>query len=292
LENNLNNVRTLLLFSFLILFSCTKNEGDTTLFESQKSLGTVGKKLSEASGLVASVSNPGYLWTHNDGRNPAEVYLINEKAEVVMTVKLKNTVNRDWEDITIGPGPEEGVSYLYVADIGDNNSVYPYKLLYRIKEPVLSDKKIEIDEIETLVVQLPGGPRDSEAIMADPVTGHFYIISKREHSVRLYELRFPFVSDTLQAEMLGKLPLSSIVAADISPNGTEVLLKNYTNIYYWKRNENESIADVLRRSPVKVYYEPETQGEAIAWKADGTGFYTLSESGMMSEADLFFYKRK
>jgi len=285
-------VRTLLLFSFLILFSCVRKEGDTTLFDSQKSLGTAGKKLSEASGLVASVSNPGYLWTHNDGGNPAEVYLINEKAEVVMTVKLKNIVNRDWEDITIGPGPEEGVSYLYVADIGDNNSVYPYKMLYRIKEPVFSGKKIEIDEINRLVIQLPGGPRDSESIMADPLTSDFYIISKRENSVRLYELGFPFVSDTLHAEMLGKLPFSDIVAADISPDGTEVLLKNYTSIYYWKRGENESIADLLQRSPVKVYYEPEIQGEAIAWKTDGTGFYTLSESGMLSEADLFFYKRK
>jgi len=284
-------VRALLLFSFLILFSCVKNEGDTTLFESQKSMGTVGKKLSEASGLVASVSNPGYLWTQNDGNNPAEIYLINEQAEIVMTCKLKNVSNRDWEDIIIGPGPEEGVNYLYVADIGDNNSVYPYKLLYRLKEPVLSDKKIEIEEIETLVVQLPGGPRDSEAIMVDPVTGHFYIISKREHSVRLYEIKFPFESDTLQAEILGKLPLTSIVAADISPDGSEVVMKNYTNIYYWKRNENESIADLLLRSPVKVYYEPETQGEAIAWKTDGSGFYTLSESGVIEKADLFFYKR-
>jgi hypothetical protein len=48
----------------------------------------------------------------------------------------------------------------------------------------------------------------------------------------------------------------------------------------------------LLRHPVKIYYEPEVQGEAIAWKRDGTGFYTLSESGLISNADLFFYKRK
>jgi len=262
------------------------------LFESQRSVGIVSKKLSEASGLVASISNPGYFWTHNDGRNPPEIYLINEKAEVVMTCKLKNVVNRDWEDITIGPGPEEGVNYLYVADIGDNDAVYPYKILYRIKEPELSEKKIEIKEIDKLVFKLPDGTRDSEAIMVDPITNYFYIISKREKSVRLYEIKFPVASDTLQAVALGKLPLSDIVAANISSDGSEVLLKNYGYIYYWKRAGDESILTLLQRDPVKLKYEPETQGEAIAWRRDGTGFYTLSESGLITQADLFFYKRK
>ena len=113
-----------------------------------------------------------------------------------MTCKLKNAVNRDWEDITIGPGPEEGVNYLYVADIGDNDAVYPYKIVYRIKEPELSEKKIEIEDIDKLVFKLPDGTRDSEAIMVDPITHYFYIISKREKSVRLYEIKFPLPSAT------------------------------------------------------------------------------------------------
>lgn len=209
-----------------------------------------------------------------------------------MMCKLKNVVNRDWEDITIGPGPEEGVNYLYVADIGDNDAVYPYKILYRFKEPELSERKIEIEDIDKLVFKLPDGTRDSEAIMVDPITHYFYIISKREKSVRLYEIKFPLASDTLQAVALGKLPLRDIVAASISSDGSEVLLKNYGYIYYWKRDGDESILNLLQRDPVKIKYEPETQGEAIAWKRDGTGFYTLSESGLITQADLFFYMRK
>jgi len=264
----------------------------SSLFEPQQSVGTVSKKLSEASGLVASISNPGYFWTHNDGRNPAEIFLINDKAEVVMTCKLKNIVNRDWEDITIGPGPEEGVNYLYVADIGDNDAIYPFKILYRIKEPEGLVEQIEIEEIDKLVFKLPDATRDSEAIMVDPVTQFFYIISKREKSVRLYEIKFPFTSDTLQVMALGKLRFNNIVAANISSDGSEVLLKDYTEIYYWKRVGNESIPNLLHRDPIKLNYEPENQGEAIAWKRDGSGFYTLSESSMITEADFFFYKRK
>lgn len=285
-------MRCLIFFSFIILLSCSKEEKKSTLFEPQQNLGKVSKKLEEASGLIASIENPGYLWTLNDGRNPAEIYLIDEKAEIVMTCKLKNIVNRDWEDITIGPGPEEGVNYLYVADIGDNDAVYPFKILYRIKEPKRSEKKIELTQIDTLVIKLPDGKRDSESIMVDPITNYFYIISKREKEVRLYEIRFPFESDTLQAVSLSKLPLTSIVAANISPDGSEVLLKNYTDVYYWKRGENQPILSLLLSDPIKLNYTPEHQGEAIAWKRDGSGFYTLSESSLMTEANLYFYKRK
>jgi hypothetical protein len=286
------NLRYLIIACAIVLGSCSKREGNTSLFQPQQSLGKVSRKINEASGLIASISNPGYLWTHNDGRNPAEIFLINEKGEIEMTCKFKNTVNRDWEDITIGSGPEAGINYLYVADIGDNSAVYPYKILYRIKEPLLSGKTMEVEHMDKLVFKLPDGIRDTESIMVDPISNQFYIISKREREVRLYEITFPHASDTLQAVYLGKLPFSDIVAADISPDGSEVLLKNYTEIYYWKRGSDESILKLLQREPVKLNYDPENQGEAIAWKRDGTGFYTLSESGLMSEEDLFFYKRK
>jgi DNA-binding beta-propeller fold protein YncE len=284
-------VRTLIFYCLLILVSCAKKEKNS-LFESQQSVGSAGKKLHEASGLIASISNPGYLWTLNDGKNPSEIYLIDEQAEVVMTCKLKNIVNRDWEDITIGSGPEEGVNYLYVADIGDNDARYPFKILYRLKEPVLADKKIEVEQIDTLVFELPGGPRDSETILADPITNGIYIISKREHSVKLYEINFTIDNDTLQAQEVGELPFNNIVSADISQDGSEVLLKNYRDIYYWRRIENESLSNLLQRKPIKLDYKPEPQGEAIAWKLDGSGFYTLSESVGGAESNLYFYKRK
>jgi hypothetical protein len=71
-----------------------------------------------------------------------------------------------------------------------------------------------------------------------------------------------------------------------------VLLKNYNEIYYWKRNSNEPILEVLKRKPIKIDYDREPQGEAIAWKLDGSGFYTLSESKLIVGGNLYFYKRK
>src|SRR6185312_4748526 len=76
--------------------------------------------LIEASGIVASRNNPGALWTENDGGNAPVVNALDYQGRNLGTYALPDNV--DNEDIGIGPGPVTNVSYLYVMDIGDNNS--------------------------------------------------------------------------------------------------------------------------------------------------------------------------
>lgn len=281
------------LLIFLFPLGCVQKNASSDLFSIGKERGIVDKKLDEASGLVASIKNPGYFWTHNDSGNPAEVYLINGKAEIVMTCKLPNVPNRDWEDITVGPGPKENKNYLYVGDIGDNEAQYAYKIIYRFEEPVLSEGNNVIDQFDTLVFQLSDGVRDTEALMIDPTSKELFIFSKREDSVRMYQIPFEFASgDTVVAERKIILPLTRIVAACISTDGTEVLIKNYDYIYYWKRTDNQSISELLQTNPIELLYNREPQGESITWQRDGAGFYTLSEAAKNYRGRLLFYKRK
>ena len=285
-------IRILSLLTLLVAACSWPTEKSKAIFSDGKKLGTVPKVLEEASGLVASISNPGYLWSHNDSGNPAEVYLIDQKGSIVMTVKLAGITNRDFEDITIGPGPEQGKTYLYIADIGDNLAVYPQKIIYRLEEPVLEgDKKIITNEIDSLVVRLSDAVRDTETLMMDPASKDLFIISKREDSVRLYQIQFPFESDTLLANYQYRMPFHKIVAGDISPDGTEVLLKDYEHIYYWKKKGTESILDLLRTPPIQLPYDREPQGESICWNREATGFYTLSETVKDDRGKLIFYKR-
>jgi hypothetical protein len=276
----------------LCLLAACSGDKVSDLFSSAKQCGVVSGKLEEASGLVASAAHPGYFWTHNDSGNGAELFLIDSAANTAATVKLANVTNRDWEDITLGSGPEAGKMYLYVGDIGDNEARYPYKIIYRIEEPTaISNETIE--DIDTLYLQLPDGARDTEALMIDPISTEMFIISKREDSVRLYQFTYNWKSgDTIIAELKVKLPYFNTVAADISVDGNEVLLKNYDHVYYWKRTDSESIADLFQRTPLELKYKPEKQGEAIAWSRDGKGYYTLSESSKNERARLLFYKRK
>lgn len=256
-------------------------------------MGKVSKRLEEASGLVASMSNPGFYWTHNDGGNPAEVFLIDQKAKIKLVCKFKHIQNRDWEDIALGAGPEEGKTYIYVGDIGDNKAQYPVKIIYRFVEPVFSDEKeIVISDYDTLFVKLPDGVRDSEALTIDPVSKDLFLFSKREDSVRLYQMTYPFLADTILLARVAILPFHNINAVDISVDGKEVLAKDYDHIYYWKKEGVESIGELLQKPPIELPYDKGPQDEAIAWERDASGFLTLGEIVKKHGGELVLHKRK
>lgn len=282
----------IILLMGLCLFSCSGQKANSDLFTKGKSVGVVSIKIAEASGLQSSIKNQGYLWTLNDSGNPAEIYLLNDKGEIVMTCILPFINNRDWEEIFIGPGPKTGAPYLYIADIGDNEAKYPYKILYRLEEPIFDQEQVIIEDVDTLIFSLPDQVRDSETMFFDSLSSTIYLISKREHQVKLYELKYPFEKDTLVAAFKVDLPFRNIVAADLSHFDNEFMMKSYEEVYYWKRKSNEPLTELLQRKPIKIGYEPEAQGESIAWKFDGSGFYTLSETTTHSRGELIYYQRK
>lgn len=282
------------LIAGILLTGC---QSRSPIFEAGISKGVIqSNKIREASGLAASVNNPGMLWTHNDSGNASDIFLLNERGEITCTVHLPGIKNRDWEDIAIGAGPQEGKQYIYIAEIGDNNAVYDTKFLYRIEEPRIPEGVTDttLSQIDQIKFRLTDGARDTETLMMDPVSKNFYVLSKRESRVNLYQLAGPLTTtDTLTAvRVLEKLPFTLIVGGDISKDGQEILLKNYDHVFYWKRLTGESIEDALKRSPEKLPYTPEPQGESIAFDPGGTGYYTISERKNKAAQHLNFYKRK
>jgi DNA-binding beta-propeller fold protein YncE len=277
--------------------ACSQKKGkdsDSELFlEGKKLVEVTNKKLDEASGLAASSSNPGLLWTHNDSGNRAEIFLVDDKLDIRLTCTLANIINRDWEDISVGPGPEAGKNYIYVADIGDNMAIFPYKIIYRFEEPKFTEgtTQVSITNFDRIVFQLDV-KKDTESLLIDPKTKNLYVVSKREKPVYVYELKYPYsTTDTLTAQKIGSIPFGQIVAGDFSADGNEVLMKNYNNVLYW-RLDNENLASALKRNPAIVTYEAEPQGEAVTFARDGSGFYTISERVKGERSFLWFYPRK
>ena len=84
-------------------------------------------------------------------------------------ITLLDTPNRDWEDISVGPGPK-GESYVYLGEIGDNAGIHPEIKLYRFPEPQKPGYYLEI-EPEVAVLNYPDGAKDAETLMVDPWTG-------------------------------------------------------------------------------------------------------------------------
>ena len=152
---------------------------------------------------------------------------------------------------------------------------------------------------ESIYLEYPDGARDAEAMFVDPANGDIYIVTKRELKVRVYRAEYPqAINDTTVLEYLLELPFGSmgipgngVTGADISTDGREILIKTYSAVYYFSRENGESIEDALAKTPKTLKYTIEPQGEGICWAADGKGFYTLSEFGSASESIFYFYSR-
>lgn len=273
------------------------NQETVNLFTDRQSLGEIQiADLDEASGLVHSRSNPLYLWSHNDSGGDPLLFLMTQAGADSGRFVLDGAQNVDWEDMTIGPGPTANTTYLYAADMGDNRAVRDSYTIYRVPEPDLNVTDIPanstLSNVESIDFVYEDGARDAEALMIDPTTRDLYIVSKREASVILYVLPFPQETTSMDtAERVRVLPFTQMTAADISPNGNEVLIKNYLNVYHWSKTGNETIPELLATDPSRLEYTVEPQGESIAWHTDGNSYFTLSEAGNNQPVILYNYTR-
>ncbi len=287
-----------LLGIFLMHLNCNTDgqnaSASASAIDKVKAVSVSGPELDEISGLVASRTFPGILWVHNDSGDEARIFAIDSSGRTVGQVLLKGVRAVDWEDIALGPGPKAHTSYLYIGDIGDNRARRDFKVIYRLPEPdvvrLRAKRHGSVNHFATIRFRLPDGPRDSETLMCDPLTKDLYVVSKRENRVRLYRLPFPQdTSRIVNAEFLHELALTQITAGDISPSGRHIILKNYLQIFYFPRTKGQSVARALEGFPSFLPYTEEPQGEALGFKPDETGYYTMSEAPNHQPTTMYFY---
>lgn len=267
-------------------------------FDSGSVIGEVDNPdLDEISGIAASYNSVNSLWVEEDSGNPNKISLLARNGKFLGDVSIEYVANRDWEDMSISTGPMGGAHYIYLADIGDNNQTYKVKFVYRFEEPSFtlgsSPFHSSLGVFDIISFSLPDEIKNSEAIMIDPLTKDFYIISKESDKAVVYLAQYPQpINSDFTLMKIGTLPISKVTAADISPDGSEILIKNYVQVFYWKRSTNQSISSTLKSVPVQLTYQIEPQGEAICFAMDGSGLYTTSESVDASVPSIYFYKRK
>lgn len=254
--------------------------------------------LIEASGIVASVYNPGYLWAHEDKGNTNEIFLLDmQTGETVASYELEGIFNRDWEDIEIGPGPVEGITYIYLGETGDNDRVYNGYEIYRFEEPVFEEshrgqKNPVSSEIETLKFRYPNMLKhDVETLLLDPWTKDLFLVTKRSFFSIIYVLPYPQnTQSTATAIKVGEFPFTRAVGGNISFDGREMLVKTYDHVMFWQREANENMVDMFMKTPKLAPYNPEPQGEAICFDQNAN-YYTLSEFSNSIVPVLYFYQR-
>ena len=268
----------------IAILLCALIGASAALAAESRELGKIKvKQLDETSGIAASRQNPYLYWMHNDG-DSGKVFAVRASGKLAAAIDSPVAVV-DLEDIAIGPGPTQGVDYLYLGDIGDNNSSRREIQIVRFPEPNLSAGQAgerEAKSFERIRLEYPDGPHDSETLLVDPVTGNVLVVTKEPSRARMYEAPAAELKDgaTIKLRPAGTLGFAEVSAGAISPDGKWVLLRQEADGWLWPRGTGQSIAEATAGRSVAVPVRGDRQGpngEAIAFSADGTSYVTVSE---------------
>ena len=128
------------LFTFIwFLLSCQKDAADALPpFATVPQKVGIDVSIAEASGLAISSRAPGYIWVHEDSGTPARLILLKQDGTTVKWMPVVGADNVDWEDMALSKGPDASLSYLYLADIGDNAKA---RVDCVVTRPVVRDDK-------------------------------------------------------------------------------------------------------------------------------------------------------
>ncbi len=271
----------------------------------------------EMSGLATPflAANSPYLWVVSD--SPANMIAALKAADAtnqgVLTLTAQTAMS-DLEDIesqTVG-----GVNYLYAMDFGNNGNAADSRgagidmRIFRIVEPTITGSNISTSNFIEINCAFPGGnlpvSKDCEASIVDE-NGKIWIITKRDVVQKVYSLAHSLTYSGTQTLVfegnMTAIAASRTVAltttdcyaidAAMSKDGKEILVKNYSDIFYFSRNPaTQTVIQALQGTATAVPAYPgagsllpakashpnaEPQGEGMTYSYDGRDLYTTSE---------------
>jgi hypothetical protein len=296
----------LLLFVAMTFTQCNKPGKEKALWESNYTLSDVGtstkfslfnqntinQNYDELSGLVCGYKNEELIYMVEDKGNANKIFVFNRSGILQTKLVVQGLENIDWEDLAIGPGPVSGESYIYVADIGDNDANRNSARIIRFIEPdlsTISSNSIVINNYDIINFQYAGGAKDAETLMLNPFNKDLIIMTKVELVTRVYQLKYPYSSNMNKAEFVGLLPTQKLVAGDISSDGQRIVVKNKNTVYYWETQSNDIYKTIFHNAPKKVSYIPEPRGESIGFSKDGKSYFTITETKGIDGAEPILY---
>lgn len=263
--------RIVLLAILVVTQSCAQISTNESKLEK---LGKFPSSLKEVSGIEAS--QDGQLWVIEDSGNKDHIYKVNQKAEVLYSLKIDNAKNVDWEELTT-----DSLGNLYIGDFGNNVNERKNLVIYKIDSIQLTKKKPNAQKIAFEYPEQKDFPPKKDSLYFDTEgmihwQDHLYIFTKnrtRPYSGKTLVYRVPDVAGSYQAEFLGALFLCSdqnqcsVTAADISPNGQTIALLSYGKLFLI----NTSVLSNLCEAKVRtIDLNTPTQIESICFLDDKT----------------------
>jgi hypothetical protein len=243
--------------------------------------------MAELSGLAASRITPGVLWSHNDTGDQARVFALNDQGALLAEVLALDVTPDDWEDIAVGPC--QAGQCVFIGDIGDNSFSRLEYAVYRIVEPVVDPAKLGVKNQMTadkLTYVYPGGKHyNAETLLIHPSTGDLYVVTKWGPGTASSVFRLPqpyLAATTTTAVFVATLDpvtaTSPMTGGSIHPCGNRLLLRTYTGLFLFSKPLGGTFEATFSQAALAVPVAEEVQGEAVGWRWDGLGYYSVSEA--------------
>lgn len=287
-----------------------ENLGDITL----ASANPEETRFTELSGVVASRKQP-VLWVHDDSGNDPNVYAVSIGNEGIpdgtplAIFKLIGVALRDWEDIAIGPGPTDGLDFIYVGDIGDKNrdGLGADIVIHRFPEPSVTiptvasedtDVSLEpteetIIEFDSLHANFPEGlAENSDAMFLDSLGGKtpdLYVVTSGNGIStpnRLLRMSTKSPSEVVTMEFVttligGEAGDPELTGADMSADGRWIVLRTLRTAMLWSRADKAPMEEVFAERPCTAIIPTSDvesgEGGAIGFNAQSDGYFTTIE---------------
>lgn len=258
---------------FLFAFETSSLSGQSSLLCELENT-----RVTESSGVAASYRARGIYWTHNDSGDGPNLYAFDEKGKDLGTYTLQNAKAIDWEDMA--SAKIKGVSYLYIADVGDNARVRKEVIVYKVREPETKPGIHTITEFETYTLKYPDGAHDCEALLVSPKEELIFITKERTgqpgvYTASLKESKYFYTLVKLgELNMDNQMPVNrSITGADMSPDGQLVVVRSYFVAYLYDNSNGRWFEKVPRLLRIPL----ERQGEGICFDTFKKRLLTSSE---------------
>jgi hypothetical protein len=237
----------------------------------------------EISGIAPVSGRKGLFWIHNDSGDKPRIAAVHESGSIAARFTVAGASATDWEGIAAGPCPGTAGTHLYIADTGNNKGTRKDLSIYRFPEPEVGepspDAERETARAGRIRFRYPDGAFDCEAIAVHPETGKIYLFTKEMGRSRVYTCENSPGSRT--AVLVATLsPDLCVTAADISRDGTRLLLRTYIGVEEHRLPAGAPF-DAIFREPKRRLPPPiELQGEAICFDHDTAGYLTVGEGKM------------
>ncbi|MEM1026599.1 MAG: hypothetical protein AAGJ38_00785 [Planctomycetota bacterium] len=278
-----------------------------TFGEAEK-LAKLDGSMRESSGLAASHTRPGWLWTHGDSGGGPWLMRFDPWHGNPEKWTIRGASFRDWEDMA--SFTLVGEPYLLVADTGDNQRERSAVALHILPEPSEASAPSQegetlgpvpvIEPVLTLQVTYEDGPRDCEAVAVDPAAGVVWLLSKEINAKGqmygrsgLYAVALPSVeqwpdaelerigtaAEPLVLERVATLDTVMPTAMDLTADGRAMLVGTYGDGLLFVR---EPAADpdwvqAIAGGPTRVSLPPRRQGEGLCFDLDASAVFLSSE---------------